>query len=158
MAGVGKSTVGKLLALDLGFSFIDLDVYIYERDGMKSQKIIDAGGDELLLSIERKRMQEIELENHVVAPGGSIVYHPDIMVYLKQRTTLVYLQDTLERIANREQKRNTGGVVGLQSKTFKEVLEERIPLFEKYADMTVSVTEKNPHQIVREIKQNIVSI
>jgi len=151
MAGVGKSTIGMALARALGFNFIDVDRYISEKEGRTIQEIIDERGDEALLQIEKKRMYEIELSRVVVAPGGSIIYHPDLMEYLKQKAILVYLEDSFENIAGKLAGGLDRGIVGLKRKPLKQIYEERKPLYMKYADITVNCEGKSQDEIVSEI-------
>jgi len=76
MAGVGKSTVGALVARALKYEFIDLDEYIRRKDGKTVQQVIAEGGDEALLKLEKERMRELSFKRRVVAPGGSIIFTP----------------------------------------------------------------------------------
>ena len=98
MAGVGKSTIGMALAAELGYDFIDVDDYILQKDGKRIQEIIDSEGEEALLEIEKRRMYEIRLPEMVLAPGGSIIYHSDLMDYLKKSAVLIYLDDSFTNI------------------------------------------------------------
>ena len=151
MAGVGKSTIGMALAADLGFDFIDVDDYILQKDGKRIQEIIDSEGEEALLQVEKRRMSEIRLPEMVLAPGGSIIYHPDLMDYLKENAVLIYLDDSF---ANIEAKLVGGldrGIVGLKYKTLRQVYEERRPLYFKYADITIDCRGKEQDEIVAEI-------
>jgi len=155
MAGVGKSSVGVLLAKALKYAFIDLDEYILQKDGKTVQQVIDEGGEEALLKVEKERMYEIDLERQVVAPGGSIIYHPDLMEYLKKSTTLVYLEDCYENIAERVKGDILDrGIVGLKSKSLRQIYEERKPLYAKYADITVNCEGKSWDQIAQEIMRH----
>ena len=151
MAGVGKSTVGISLAKALGFSFIDVDDYILEKDGKTVQEIIDDEGEETLLRIEKQRMYEIDLTRRVVAPGGSIIYHSDLMEYLRQHSTLVYLDDSFENIEGRLTDAPARGIVGFREKSLKQIYDERRPLYTRYADITVNCQGKSWDQIAREI-------
>ena len=151
MAGVGKSTIGMSLAKALGFDFIDLDDYIAEKEGRTLQEIIDAEGEEAFLQIEKRRVHEIGLTRRVVAPGGSIIYHSDLMEYLKKCSTLVYLEDSFENIAGKLTDASARGIVGLRNKSLREVYDERRPLYLKYADITLNCQGKSRVQIVREI-------
>jgi len=153
MAGVGKSTIGMALARALGFSFIDVDKYILEKDGRTIQEIIDEQGEEALLQLEKRRMYEINLPRMVVAPGGSIIYHPDLMEYLKRNAILVYLEDSFENIAGKLAGGLDRGIVGLKSKSLRQVYEERKPLYSKYADITLNCQGKSQDQVVSEILQ-----
>jgi len=137
MAGVGKSTIGKLLAKALGFTFIDVDEYILEKDGKKIQEIIDDEGEEALVRLETKRIYEIDLSGKVVAPGGSIIYSTELMEYLKRHTTMVYLDDSFENIEKKLTNASRRGIVGLKNKPLKQVYLERSHLYPKYADITV---------------------
>jgi shikimate kinase len=151
MAGVGKSTIGMALAADLGFDFIDVDDYILQKDGKRIQEIIDSEGEEALLQVEKRRMFEIRLPEMVLAPGGSIIYHPDLMDYLKGNAVLIYLDDSF---ANIEAKLVGGldrGIVGLRYKTLRQIYEERRPLYFKYADITIDCRGKEQDEIVTEI-------
>jgi len=152
MAGVGKSTIGRSLAKALKYDFIDLDKYILQKDGKTIQEIIDERGEEAFLQLEKQRMYEVDLPRKVVAPGGSIIYHPDLMAYLKQNSTLVYLEDSLENIEKRVRKDMLSrGIVGLKTKSLRQIYEERRPLYAKYADITVNRQGKSWHQLVTEI-------
>jgi shikimate kinase len=151
MAGVGKSTIGMALAADLGYDFIDVDDYILQKDGKRIQEIIYSEGEEVLLEIEKRRMYEIRLPEMVLAPGGSIIYHPDLMGYLKENAVLIYLDDSF---ANIEAKLVGGldrGIVGLRYKTLRQIYEERRPLYVKYADITIDCRGREQDELVAEI-------
>lgn len=151
MAGVGKSTIGMALAENLGFGFIDVDDYILQKDGKRIQEIIDSEGEEALLQIEKRRMYEINLTRMVAAPGGSIIYHPDLMNYLKENAVLVYLDDSFMNIEAKLVGGLDRGIVGLRYKTLRQIYEERRPLYFKYADITIDCREKEQDEIVAEI-------
>ena len=151
MAGVGKSTIGRALSEALGFSFIDVDDYILEKDGKTIQELIDDEGEQAFLQLEKQRMHEIDLTGKVVAPGGSIIYHPDLMEYLKQHSTLVYLDDSFENIEKRLPSVLARGIVGLRNKSLRQIYDERRPLYSRYADITVNCRGKSWDQIVKEI-------
>ena len=151
MAGVGKSTIGTTLAQALAFGFLDVDGYIFQKDGKRIQEIIDSEGEETLLQIEKRRMYEINLPGMVVAPGGSIIYHPDLMNYLKENAVLIYLDDSF---ANIEAKLVGGldrGIVGLRYKTLRQIYEERRHLYLKYADITIDCRGNEQDRIAAEI-------
>ena len=151
MAGVGKSTIGRSLSEALGLDFIDLDEYIRKKDGKSIQKIIDDEGEQALLELEKRRMYELNLKRTVVSPGGSIIYHPDLMEYLQQNSTLVYLDDSFENIGRKLTDVPSRGIVGLRGKPLRQVYDERRPLYARYADMTIDSQGKLEDQIVVEI-------
>ncbi|RLC63397.1 MAG: shikimate kinase [Chloroflexi bacterium] len=158
MAGVGKSTVGRSLAEALGFDFIDLDDYIEEKEGRTLQEIIDAEGEQAFLQIEKRRMHEIDLTRKVVAPGGSVIYHSDLMEYLKQRSTLVCLDDSFENIEGKLENVSARGIVGLKNKSLKQIYDERRPLYLRYADITLNCQGKSQDQIIREILHHYLDL
>jgi shikimate kinase len=156
MAGVGKSTTGPALAAATGFTFIDLDVYIREKEGCTIQSIIDSRGDEALLALEERCMLELDLRQKVVAPGGSIIYLPSLMQYLKQVAVLIYLEDSLENLEKRLTNAASRGIVGLKQKSLRQIFNERSPLYASFADFTITITGKSTPQIVNEITGRLV--
>ena len=158
MAGVGKSTIGALLSEALGFDFIDLDDYILEKEGRTVQEIIDDEGEEALLQLEKRRMHEIDLTRKVVAPGGSIIYHSDLMEYLRQYSTLIYLEDSFENIEEKITNVSARGIVGLRNKSLRQIYDERRPLYAKYADITLSCQGKSEDQIVSEVMYHYLDL
>ena len=155
MAGVGKSTVGSALAGDLGFDFIDLDDYLVRKEGKTIQQIIDGQGEEKLLELENEGLREIDLNRKVISPGGSIIYDADIMKYLKQVSYLVYLDDTFENIRQRLGNAPTRGIVGLKTKSLKQIYDERRPIYSWYADITLDVGSKSKKEVVSEIIKSL---
>jgi shikimate kinase len=87
----------------------------------------------------------------VLAPGGSIVYHPDLMAYLRQNATLIYLEDSLDNISAKLVGGMDRGIVGLKTKPLEQIFKEREPLYAEYADITVNCADKSPDEIIREV-------
>jgi len=151
MAGAGKSTIGKQLAVGLGLSFTDLDEFIAAQEGETIQQIIDHRGEAALLQLEEKHLLEIKLEQRVIAPGGSIIYRASLMDFLKERSILVFLDEPFETIRNRLTNAGTRGIVGYPEKSLQEIYAERRPLYIRYADLMINPQGKTPIQIVSEI-------
>ena len=151
MAGVGKSTIGMVLAQALGYDFLDVDNYIFQKEGKRIQELIDSVGEEAFLDLEKRRMLEIPLPRMVVAPGGSIIYHPDLMEYLKGKAVLVYLDDSFQNIETKLTGGLDRGIVGLRYKTLRQIYEERRPLYFKYADVIIDCRGKKQSALVNEI-------
>lgn len=158
MAGVGKSTIGASLARTLGFEFIDVDQYIYEKDGKTIQQVVDERGDVALLELEKQRVREVKLKRTVVAPGGSIIYHPDLMEHLGRSAVLVYLHDSLENIRAKLTGEMERGIVGLKYKPLEQIYAERYPLYTRYAHITVDCRGKTQPQIVEEIRRRYTEL
>ncbi len=151
MSGAGKSTLGVLLAKALGKHFADTDILIQQSTGRLLQQIIDTEGNERFLEIEEQTVLSSSLENCVIATGGSVVYSPRAMEFLKQGGTVVYLQVDYAEIASRLSNITTRGIVFRHANDLEGVLNERIPLYRAYADLTVSCTGRGIEDCVLEL-------
>ena len=151
MPGVGKSTVGVLLAKRLGFAFVDTDILLQVREGRSLQALIQAHGAEEFCRIEERHILSLKLRGHVVAPGGSVVYRPRAMAHLKARGTAVYLELGLERLKHRLDDVDARGVVIAPGQTVVALYAERRPLYRRYADVTVATDGLTPDQVVARI-------
>jgi shikimate kinase len=142
MPGAGKSLLGKQLAKDLGYEFVDVDEIIEKETGLKLQEIIDKFGDEeLMLREERAVLGLGSLNHYVIAPGGSVVYSKDAMRFLKSVSKVILLNAPYKDIEKRLPNLNARGIVGLQKKGLRELYKERMPLYKSYADVVVDVPE-----------------
>ncbi|MDD2439676.1 MAG: shikimate kinase [Methanosarcinaceae archaeon] len=152
MSGVGKSTIGKLLAKRLGYAFIDVDSIIKEKAGMPLQMLIDTQGDSVLIRLEEEAVLELELkDNCVVSPGGSVIYSEKAMAFLKERSTVIFLDTSLNNIMKRVKDPGKRGIVGYREKSLREIFEERLALYKKYSDLTLKLKarEKNARIVDR---------
>lgn len=137
MPGVGKSTLGVVLAKELGFQFVDADLLIQERENRLLKEIIAEDGVEGFLKIENDVNASIIAEKTVIATGGSVIYGSDAMEHLKEIGTVVYLKLDYETLDSRLGNLKGRGVVLKDGQTLKDLYDERIPLYEKYADVIV---------------------
>ena len=96
MPASGKSTVGVILAKVLGKDFIDTDIVIQQREGSKLNEIIAHYGIDEFLKKEEQALLSIDVENTVIATGGSAVYSDAAMKHLAAGSTVVYLRILLE--------------------------------------------------------------
>jgi len=149
--GVGKSTVGVLLAKALSMPFADTDIIIQAAEGRRLQDILDSEGDDAFREIEERHILALDLENHVVATGGSVVYSPAAMAHLKAVGRIVFLNLPCETLLERIQDLDTRGVVLPSPQTFRDMYAERLPLYEKYADFIVECTGLSHQQVVDRI-------
>lgn len=155
MPGAGKSTVGVVLAKRLGYRFVDSDLVIQERYGKLLHEIIEEKGVEGFLKIENEVNASLELNQAVIATGGSAVYGQEAMRHLKSIGTVIYLDLPYEEIRERLGDLNARGVVLHPGQTLSGLYEERAPLYEKYADMTIDCHEKSLRQLVLEIAEKL---
>ena len=137
MPGAGKSTVGVLLAKVLGMSFIDSDLLIQEQEGQLLKDIITEKGLEGYLEIENRVNREICVKHSVIATGGSVVYCPEAMEHLGRIGMIIYIKLDYETIDERLGNIRQRGVVLKKGQNLRSLFEERCPLYEKYAHLTV---------------------
>ena len=137
MPGVGKSSVGVVLAKVMGYRFLDSDLVIQEQEGKLLCEIMEEKGIEGFMEVENRVNASIECERCVVATGGSAVYGKEAMEHLKTIGKIVYLKSDFETIKGRLGDLHTRGVVLREGQTLLDLYNERVPLYEKYADITV---------------------
>lgn len=143
MPASGKSTVGVLLAKRLGFSFVDVDILIQEKEKRLLKEIIADVGDEGFMEIENRVNAELDVERSVIAPGGSVIYGKEAMEHLKEISTVVYLKLSYEDVKERLGDLVDRGVVLKDGMSLLDLYNERVPYYEKYADITVDETGVN---------------
>lgn len=151
MPGVGKSTVGVLLAKVLGRYFLDTDVFIQAAQGRSLQEIIDSNGLAAFCRIEEDYATCIDLTNAVIATGGSVVYSERAMQSLTEHGVIVHLDLPVDRIEQRLANLPTRGVVMEKGQTIRSLYTQREPLYRQYAQITIDCTDKNHEQIVAQI-------
>ena len=157
MTGVGKSTVGKLLAQSLGWEFVDIDQELEKEYQKPLQVILDELGDEEFQKVESKKIIEIgDVKKTIISPGGSIIYSPDAMKFLKVISIIIYLSNRSEVLKDRVNNK-TRGIVGIKEKSFDQLLEERKEKYKNIADYTYDVYNKDPEQVTKEILEQIKS-
>ena len=155
MPGCGKSTVGVLLAKALLMPFIDTDLLIQQKENRFLQDIINNDGIDTFLSIEEETILKLDMKNHVIATGGSIILKAPSIQHLKQHGTLVYLKLSYEEINKRIKNITTRGIAKHNGQTLLEVYNERIPLYEKYSDITILCSNKNTEEIINQITDEL---
>ena len=137
MPAVGKSTVGVVVAKRLGMRFIDTDLLIQEQEKKLLREIIAEVGTEGFLKIENEVNSQIKAENSVISPGGSAIYGAEAMRHFKEIGIVVYLKASYQTIKRRIRNPKRRGVVLREGQTLRDLYNERIPYFERYADITV---------------------
>lgn len=143
MPGAGKSTLGIVLAKIMNKDFVDADLVIQNQTDKTLQKIIDALGPEGFIEVENQILSDIKAENSIISTGGSAVYSEDAMAHLGEIGTIVYLKISYEQLVERLADLQERGVVlkGGIGMSLRELYDERKPLYEKYADITVDVND-----------------
>ncbi|MFP6584215.1 MAG: shikimate kinase [Candidatus Hydrogenedentota bacterium] len=151
MAGAGKSTVGVLLAKALYRNFIDTDLVVQSAEGCRLQDTVNDVGKAAFQEIEEKHVLSIRVPGAVIATGGSVVYSERAMTHLKTSGTVVYLQLPLDQLEARVLNLDTRGLAMESNQTFADLYRERLPLYEKYADVTIPCEGLNHEEVVTAI-------
>lgn len=156
MPGSGKSTVGVVLAKVMGYQFIDSDLVIQEKEKKRLHEIMAEKGIDGFLEVEDRVNSELEAESSIIATGGSVVYCEKAMEHLKEIGTVVYLKLSYRKLKKRLGDLRCRGVVLKKGQTLKDLYEERIPLYEKYADLTIDeggmTVEQTMEAVVNAVK------
>lgn len=158
MPGVGKSTIGVILAKILGYRFMDADLLIQEREGKLLKEIISEKGIDGFIEVENQVNQSIETKKTVIATGGSVVYGQEAMKHLTEISTVIYLELELNALKRRLGNLKKRGVVLKEGQNLKDIYDERVPLYEKYADITINehgcTIEETIEKIVDILEEN----
>ena len=154
MPGSGKSTVGVLLAKWMGMDFIDTDILIQKASGQMLYQMIEEKGIEAFIKAEEDILNSIQCRHSIVATGGSAVYGPEAMAHMAQLGSRVYLKLSSEIIEGRIGNLSTRGVVIREGETIGELYQERAPVYERYADITVDAAG-TPMEVVERIRQAV---
>lgn len=151
MPSCGKSTVGVLLAKAAGMNFVDTDVVIQARQGRSLQTIIAEEGLEAFRQIEAATIAGLDVSAHVIATGGSAVYSETAMAHLQAGGAVVYLDRPLEVIRAHVGDTRRRGVVMQPGQSIDELYAERLPLYERWADVRIDCGHRPHEQIVEDI-------
>lgn len=151
MPGVGKSTVGVLLAKVMAREFIDTDVCLQGCEGRRMQEIIDTQGLAAFRAIEERHLLALDCRHHVIATGGSVVYSDPAMRHLKASGRVVFLDLPAAVLIQRLQNLATRGVVMHTGQSLESLYAERLPLYRRYADVTIGCLGLNHEQVVEAV-------
>lgn len=151
MPGVGKSTIGVILAKVLGYSFLDADLLIQEQEGKLLREIIEEKGTDGFIEVENRVNASIMADRAIIATGGSVVYGKEAMEHLKEIGRVVYLKVSYAILEKRLADIKSRGVVLKKGQTLETLFEERSKLYEQYADIEVSEEGLDVEQTVEKL-------
>ena len=156
MPSSGKSTAGRILAEKISFGFIDTDLTIAGEEGAPLSEIILKHGVDGFIKIEERVNAGLSASRCVVATGGSVVYSERAMEHLKKLGKVVYLKigkdEVLKRIPSFEKR---GVVMRGNISSLSELYDERVPLYEKYADITIDCNGQAAEETVSVIIEKL---
>ncbi len=151
MPACGKSTVGVVLAKTIGKSFLDTDLMIQEMEGDILQNLVDNCGHDRFIEIEENAIGTVRAKNTVIATGGSVVYSHKSMAHLQNIGTIVYIKLSYETIDERLHNISTRGIAIKDGETLKDLYNNRVPLYERYANITIDGENLTVEQVVEKI-------
>jgi len=151
MFGSGKSTVGKILAEKLRYTFVDVDQLIERKYQKPLQRVLDDLGMKKFMKMEEETIQALRYWHCVISPGGSAVYYPKGMKHLQGIGPRIFLKVSLEELKKRLPVWNNRGVVCRGGNSLSALYRERAPLFKRYADLAVDAKGKSAEKIAVEI-------
>lgn len=155
MPGAGKTTVGKELASELGYAFMDSDFLLESIYGRRLQDVTDNMERETFLNAEAQMILSIRSKNCVIATGGSVIYRARAMEHLKGLGPVIYLELSLEEIKRRIAINPQRGISFAPGQTLENLYEERITKYKKYADLTCEMGSLTPIACAKWIKENL---
>lgn len=155
MPGAGKSTIGKKLAGELKYNFIDIDKKIEKIEKKSIQKILDSLGEKGFVLVEEREILKLNgVSNAVISPGGSVIYSKKSMELLKKISVIIFLKSSLKKIKKRIYNINNRGIVGLREKGFEKLYKEREKLYNKYANIIINA-DLTTNKIIEKIKNSL---
>ena len=140
MMGSGKSTLGKELSKRLGYKFIDMDHYIEEKCCKFIDEIFRDYGEEWFRAFETNTLKEfLEMDDVIIATGGGVIKNKEHKKLMDGKC--IYLSVPVEILEERLAFDDTRPL--LKTRSVRSILEERIPLYEYFSDLTVENIDMN---------------
>lgn len=153
MPGSGKSTCGVVAAKMLLKNFFDTDLLIQNIEGISLQNIIDTKGNDYFEQAEERAILELDIQGTVIATGGSVVYSDKAMQHLKKLGKIIYLHLDYEQMCQRISNLSTRGVVMKNGETLLDMYNERLPLYDKWADAVIDCGDNTVEQTALAISE-----
>lgn len=151
--GTGKTSVGKAIAKKLGFEFVDVDEVIEKTTGMDIAEIFSRFGESRFRDIEAETIKLItQKKGQVIATGGGVVLRDENMERLKENGVIFCLQASENVIFERVKGTKNRPLLQVENpeKRIKELLQQRMPLYEK-ADFLVDTSGLTPEEVAEKI-------
>jgi shikimate kinase len=151
MPGAGKSTIGILLAKELGLDFLDTDISIQVQQGKTLQQISDQSGYMALRQFEEQVLLSEDIAGRVVSTGGSAVYSEPGMARLKTGATVVFLDVSLQQLEKRVNNFASRGIARRPEQSFADLFAERQLLYHQYADISIDCSNLSIDEVLQAV-------
>jgi len=151
LPGAGKSTLGVILAKTLGMHFIDTDIIIQDKTGRLLQEIINTDGVERFLEIEEECILSLNKCHAVISTGGSVVLRSRAMKHLTSDGMIIYLEISYDEMVKRLKNITTRGIVLEPGQSLRDMYDQRIPLYERYADIRINCSGEAFESVVENV-------
>ena len=158
MMGAGKTTVGKLLAQQLGKTFVDSDEEIQQRTGVTIPHIFDVEGEAGFRQRETNVIQDlVRLDNLVLATGGGAVLNGQNRDALRGNGIVIYLRSSVHDLWQRTRHDRNRPLLQTADPraTLKNLYEQRDPLYSQVADLVISTGKQSVHSLVMQLQQEL---
>lgn len=158
--GCGKTTYAKKISKALNMDFVDTDRFIEENEGLSINEIFEIKGEKYFREEEQKAVDTLsKAENMVIATGGGIVKNEKNMMKLKETGVVIYIDAIAEHILSNLIDDNTRPLLQGENKLekIKNLMAERRPFYEKYADIKIDVSfagiRQNTERILKAMEE-----
>jgi shikimate kinase len=149
--GSGKSTVGRLLARELGYRFVDADELIEERTGQSIREIFAEKGEEEFRRLESQALESLSRERRVVvAAGGGAPVRPENRYFFTRSSATFYLEVSFEEFLRRTGIDPARPLLARGREELQVLYDSRRPVYESLGSR-VATDGREPSEVAAEI-------
>ncbi|WP_457640956.1 shikimate kinase [Persephonella sp.] len=153
--GSGKSTIGKLLAKETGYRFVDIDKEIEKNEDMSIKEIFSSKGEKYFRDLEKKMIKNfVEKKGFIVSTGGGLGADKENMELMKKKGVVIWLDVSLDTVLKRCGEDENRPLLKKSRNDLEKLFEKRKQIYAS-ADIHIDVNNKTPDQIVKEILRKI---
>ena len=153
MAGCGKSTIGGILSSQLDISFVDTDFLFEEKFKLSLEQLKKKKGYEFVRQAEEEVILRLDENIKVISTGGSAVYSEKSMLHLSSFSKIMYINTPLDEIKQRIGDGQERGLAAPDGLSIDDIYKERVPLYNKWADITL-----NGNKSIEDLISKIISL
>lgn len=155
MPGAGKSTIGVLLAKQLGLDFVDTDLLLQRQERLRLQQLITLKGLHSFRKAEEQMLLSLNCASTVIATGGSVIYSEPGMAHLKNLGRRIYLDISLPQLTQRIADMGERGILMAVGQSFADLYAERAPLYRCYADTKIQIDDLGVEEVLQKIEKYV---